>query len=84
MHKGKIKNRLKISKFTRTCMVPHSTMTEWQELLLLFFPYKSFEFSAAVADATAENLQDILFNMLFNITNCLCVYRKLITLGINL
>ena len=40
---------LKIPKFTRICMENHSSVSGWQKL---FFSYKSFHFSAAVAIAT--------------------------------
>ena len=42
---------LKISKFTRICMENPSSVSGWQKL---FFSYKSFQFSAAVAIATSE------------------------------
>ena len=42
---------LKISKFTRICMVNHSSVTGWQKL---FFSYKCFYFLAAVAIAAIE------------------------------
>ena len=42
---------LKISKFTRFCMENDSSVSGWQKL---FFSYKSFHFSAAVAIATFE------------------------------
>ena len=42
---------LKIYKFTRVCMENYSRATGWQEL---FFSYKSFYFSAAVAIAAFE------------------------------
>ena len=42
---------LKISKFTRSCMENHSSMTGWQKL---FLSNKSFSFSAAIAITTFE------------------------------
>ena len=42
---------LEISKFTRFCMENDSSVSRWQKL---FFSYKSFHFSAAVAIATFE------------------------------
>ena len=46
----RLKDSLKISEFTRSCMKNHSGMTGWEEL---FFSYKSFYFSPAVAIAAS-------------------------------
>ena len=73
----------KISKFTRICMETYSSVTGWQKL---FFSYKSFCFSAAVAMATfaihgwkfTGYLILICFysSCYFSKPNCFCVYRK--------
>ena len=73
----------KISKFTRICMETHSSVTGWQKL---FFSYKSFCFSAAVAMATfairgwkfTGYLILICFysSCYFSKPICFCVYRK--------
>ena len=58
MIKEMFHDSLKISKFTRICKENHSSVTGLQKL---FFSYKSFLFSAAVAIAAlgymARNLQ---------------------------
>ena len=50
------------------CMENHASVTGWQKL---FFSYKCFQLSAAVANATFEIRQKILrlpnFNMLFQL-----------------
>ena len=51
MLKEMFQKSLKISKFTRSCMENHSSMNGWQKL---FFSYKSFQFSVAVAITTFE------------------------------
>ena len=55
-------------EITRICMENHASVTGWQKL---FFSYKCFQLSAAVAIATFEIRQKILrlpnFNMLFQL-----------------
>ena len=49
--KERVNNSLKVLEFTRICIGNHASVTGWQKL---FFSYKSFKLSAAVAIATFE------------------------------
>ena len=80
-------NSFNISKFTRICMENHSSMNGWQKL---FFPYKFFYFSAAIAIAAFKIYSWKFTGYLilicsfsscwknFSKVNCFRVYRKLI------